>query len=148
MRDEREFVFTLHHPGHAGQGAQLFRATFRRATHKINSGGRFRPVHAPGHGSRIGHGIGRDRAGVDDDNLRAARLRSFDESEPGPSFAQGLALILIDLATQGYDVESPTLPGKIFWCVQWNLFCLLFGGKGHSLYSPIFPTRQSEVKGK
>ena len=83
-------------------------------------------MQAPGHGPRIGHGIGGHRAAVDDDNPRAARLRGFSESGRSPGLAQGLAFVLIDLAAQTDNVESPVLYGDFLGCVQLSLFCLLF----------------------
>ena len=125
-RDKSGFVFAPHHAGHTRQTRQFVRRAFRRATHQVNHGGGRRPVQTSGHGPRIGYGIGGHRASVDDNDPRAVRLRGFGKSGRGPGLAQGLAFVLIDLAAQADDMESPVWSGVFLGRVQLSLFCLLF----------------------
>ena len=115
MDDERGFILAPHHPGHAGQSRKLRGAHFRGAAHEPDAGFGRAPVQTPRRGPHVADRVGRDRAGVDNDNVRLARLAAFHKPGPAPGLAQGLAFILIDLAAQAGDMKRPALPGEIFW---------------------------------
>ena len=61
--------------------------------------------------ARIALTLGRYRAGIDQGDIRLMRLNAFNAAVARPYLADGLGLVLVDLAAEGDEIKAPGFHG-------------------------------------